>query len=114
MSAVTVTPIDGWSPDQYERFRSERDRLQAFVDSYPRAAAREADAALARGERRPLLGIPMTVKESFNVAGLPTTWGFPHAAGWIAADDAELTLGFSKIGLIPDGGGSFMLPLLAG
>jgi len=32
----------------------------------------------------------------------------------IAADDAELTLGFSKIGLIPDGGGSFMLPLLAG
>jgi amidase len=53
-----------------------------------RAAAREADAALARGERRPLLGIPMTVKESFNVAGLPTTWGFPHAAGWIAADDA--------------------------
>jgi 2-(1,2-epoxy-1,2-dihydrophenyl)acetyl-CoA isomerase len=32
----------------------------------------------------------------------------------IAADDAELTLGFSKIGLIPDGGASFMLPLLAG
>ncbi|MBC5809645.1 MAG: enoyl-CoA hydratase/isomerase family protein [Candidatus Eremiobacteraeota bacterium] len=32
----------------------------------------------------------------------------------IAADDAQLTLGFSKIGLIPDGGGSFMLPLLAG
>jgi len=32
----------------------------------------------------------------------------------IAAEDAELTLGFSKIGLIPDGGGSFMLPLLAG
>jgi amidase len=40
-------------------------------------AAKEADAALARGETRPLLGIPMTVKESFNVAGLPTTWGFP-------------------------------------
>jgi 2-(1,2-epoxy-1,2-dihydrophenyl)acetyl-CoA isomerase len=32
----------------------------------------------------------------------------------IAGDDAQLTLGFSKIGLIPDGGGSFMLPLLAG
>jgi 2-(1,2-epoxy-1,2-dihydrophenyl)acetyl-CoA isomerase len=32
----------------------------------------------------------------------------------IAADDAVLTLGFSKIGLIPDGGGSLMLPLLAG
>ena len=32
----------------------------------------------------------------------------------IAGDDAVLTLGFSKIGLIPDGGGSTMLPLLAG
>jgi len=32
----------------------------------------------------------------------------------IAADDAKLTLGFSKIGLIPDGGGSLMLPVLAG
>ena len=32
----------------------------------------------------------------------------------IAADDAVLTLGFSKIGLVPDGGGSLMLPLLAG
>jgi 2-(1,2-epoxy-1,2-dihydrophenyl)acetyl-CoA isomerase len=32
----------------------------------------------------------------------------------IAADDALLTLGFSRIGLIPDGGASFLLPLLAG
>src|SRR5437868_1345337 len=38
-----------------------------------REAAKEADAALARGERKPLLGLPMTVKEAFNVAGLPTT-----------------------------------------
>ncbi|HXZ07945.1 MAG TPA: amidase [Paraburkholderia sp.] len=42
-----------------------------------RAAAREADAALARGERRPLLGVPITVKESFDVAGLVTTFGNP-------------------------------------
>ncbi|MDQ2908508.1 MAG: enoyl-CoA hydratase [Candidatus Eremiobacteraeota bacterium] len=32
----------------------------------------------------------------------------------IAADDAQLTLGFSKLGLIPDGGGSLFLPLLCG
>ena len=52
-----------------------------------RAAAREADAALARGERRPLLGIPMTVKESLNVGGLATTW---DAGGrdWQAPEDA--------------------------
>src|SRR5688572_9503712 len=44
-----------------------------------RTQARAADAALARGERRPLLGVPTTVKESFDVAGLPTTWGFEFA-----------------------------------
>ena len=52
------------------------------------ASARVADAALARGETRPLLGIPMTVKESFNVAELPTTWGFPAQKDFIAAEDA--------------------------
>ena len=51
-------------------------------------AAREADRALARGEIRPLLGIPMTVKESFNVAGLPTTWGLPPQKDFVAQEDA--------------------------
>lgn len=53
-----------------------------------REQARAADAALARGERRPLLGVPMTVKESFNVAGLPTTWGFGFARAWQVKEDA--------------------------
>lgn len=51
-------------------------------------AARAADTALARGERRPLLGLPMTVKESHNVQGLPTTWGSPAFAGWTAPADS--------------------------
>ncbi len=53
-----------------------------------REAAKGADEALARGERRPLLGVPMTVKEAHNVAGLPTTWGRPESKGWIAPADA--------------------------
>jgi amidase len=51
-------------------------------------AARAADAALARGEHKPLLGIPMTVKESYNIAGLPTTWGIPAQKDFTAAEDA--------------------------
>ncbi|RZL97778.1 MAG: hypothetical protein EOP68_26045 [Sphingomonas sp.] len=41
------------------------------------ARAREAARALdAEGsDDRPLFGVPMTVKESFDVAGLPTSWG---------------------------------------
>ena len=42
-----------------------------------RAAAAAADATLARGDRQSLLGLPITVKESFNVAGLPTSMGEP-------------------------------------
>lgn len=58
-------------------------------------AAAEADRALAAGERRPLLGLPMTVKEAFNVAGLPTTWGFPRGRDWRPAEDA-LIVGRAK------------------
>ena len=51
-------------------------------------AAKDADAALARGETQPLLGIPMTVKESYNVAGLPTTYGFPPQKDFRPTEDA--------------------------
>jgi amidase len=37
---------------------------------------------------RPLLGIPLTVKESFNVAGLPTTWGIPAQKDFRPPEDA--------------------------
>ncbi|MGW4354858.1 amidase [Nocardia sp. NPDC004582] len=53
-----------------------------------RAAARRADQARARGEDRPLLGIPVTVKESYDIAGLPTTWGIPQYANHVPAEDA--------------------------
>jgi Asp-tRNA(Asn)/Glu-tRNA(Gln) amidotransferase A subunit family amidase len=53
-----------------------------------REAAKAADAALARGERRPLLGVPITIKESYNIAGLPTTWGIPAFKDFVAQEDA--------------------------
>ncbi|MFJ9471240.1 amidase [Streptomyces caniferus] len=53
-----------------------------------RAAARGADQARARGEDRPLLGVPVTVKESYNIAGLPTTWGMPMHRDFVPAEDA--------------------------
>lgn len=40
--------------------------------------AKAADAALARGEIwGPLHGVPMTIKESFDWIGSPSTWGHP-------------------------------------
>ena len=61
-------------------------------------AARAADTARARGETKPLLGIPLTVKESYNVAGLPTTWGFPAQKDFVPSEDALAILRVKQAG----------------
>ncbi|CCE11536.1 putative amidase [Bradyrhizobium sp. STM 3843] len=74
-----------------DRIKRHDGKINAIcVRDFDRAleAARAADAALARGETRPLLGVPLTVKESFNVAGTPTTWGFPQHKDFKPAEDA--------------------------
>ena len=42
-----------------------------------RRDAAAADVRRARGDDAPLLGLPMTLKESINVRGLRTTVGMP-------------------------------------
>jgi amidase len=43
-----------------------------------RQRAERADRALANGEVwGPFHGVPMTIKESYDVVGMPTTWGIP-------------------------------------
>lgn len=53
-----------------------------------RAQAAEMDRRLAAGDTAPLLGVPMTIKESYDIAGLPTTWGFAEHRNHIAKKDA--------------------------
>ncbi len=53
------------------------------------AAARDCDDALARGEVRGALhGVPMTVKEAFDMEGSPSTWGMPALKDNIPLHDA--------------------------
>ena len=66
-------------------------RLNAVVvRDFERARhqARAADRAAARGEPGALLGLPMTIKESFNVTGLPTTCGVPEWRAFVSQHDA--------------------------
>jgi len=54
-----------------------------------RARADAADAAQRAGRSLgPLHGLPMTVKDSFDVAGLASTFGYPDRAGHVADGDA--------------------------
>jgi amidase len=80
-----------------------RDRYNAVVVrdfERARAAAEAADRALEAGQRRPLLGLPMTVKESFDVAGLPSTWGMESGRGRIAHEDSACIARLKRAGAI--------------
>jgi amidase len=63
-----------------------------------RKAARAADRA--KGRKGPLHGVPMTVKESFNIAGWPTTWGQPEHKDNVAKTDALAVERLKRAGAI--------------
>lgn len=72
-----------------ERYNPELNAIIVLDEERARARAKEADASLAEGTVwGPLHGVPMTIKESYNVAGLPTTNGRPDMKGNIAESDA--------------------------
>src|SRR4029453_6512850 len=67
-----------------------------------RVAAVVADRKLAAGERvGPLHGVPFTVKENIDMAGLPTTWGVPALAQAVAPADAPVVERMRAAGAIP-------------
>ncbi|MBK5333911.1 MAG: hypothetical protein JJD93_18185 [Ilumatobacteraceae bacterium] len=72
----------------------ERDgQLNAIpVRTFDRArqAAERADRARSGGERAPLLGVPMTLKESTQVAGLPQSAGIQPLKDYRPASDGPI------------------------
>ncbi|MDX1623270.1 MAG: amidase, partial [Gemmatimonadota bacterium] len=66
-----------------------------------RHRAREADEALARGEVwGPLHGVPVTIKDCFETAGLKTTAGFPPLEDHVPAEDATVVARMRNAGAI--------------
>jgi amidase len=53
-----------------------------------------------RGEDQPLFGVPMTIKESFDIEGLPTCWGHEEYADNIAQRDAKVVRQLKAAGAI--------------
>ncbi len=72
-----------------ERFNGTLNAIVVTDVDGARRRARQADAALRRGKPwGPLHGVPMTIKESYDVAGLPTTWGLPALKHNVAVRNA--------------------------
>ena len=78
-----------------------------------RAAAAAADEALASGaEPGPLHGVPVTIKDSLQTAGLVTTSGAPMLADFVPQTDADPVARYRRAGAVVFG--KTNLPIWAG
>jgi amidase len=71
-----------------ERFDPALNAIVVRDVDHARRDAAAADDRLASGDATPWLGIPITVKESIDVEGLPSTAGVPQRRGHVAQRDA--------------------------
>jgi amidase len=87
--------------DRVDRFNPALNAIVVDDRERARDAAAAADRALRQGEAvGPLHGVPMTVKESYDVAGLLTTWGDPAWRDNMATEDAVAIQRLKRAGAI--------------
>jgi amidase len=71
------------------------------IRDFDRARDRaNAMTAAGPGPDQPLFGLPMTIKESFDIAGLPTSWGIPEYRDTIASRDAVVVQRLKRAGAV--------------
>jgi amidase len=83
-----------------ERYNPRLNAIVMTCFGQAREAAEAADAARARGADAALLGLPITLKESMNVKGLPTTAGIPTWSQARADFDAAATQRMQTAGAV--------------
>lgn len=87
-----------------QRIEAVNPKLNAVVQltaEAARAQAREADAALARGESKgPLHGVPMTIKDALETAGVVSAGGTKGRAVFVPTQDATVVARLRAAGAI--------------
>lgn len=98
-----VTPVE-ITQDYLERIHAENSRLNAYItidDEGALEAARRREEEGSRGECLSLLdGVPVGVKDNFEVAGLPTSVGTDSMRGRISTTDSAVALSLKRDGAI--------------
>jgi amidase len=82
-----------------ERLEPELNAFRTVMAERALADARQADARRGAGDERPLLGVPIAVKDSEDVAGELTTWG-TAAHGGPAERDNDLVARLRAAGAV--------------
>ncbi len=96
------------SADLLERYAERTERINPALNAIvtqdlegARAAARAADAAVARGDDLgPLHGLPVTIKDAIETAGLRSTGGAVELQGNIPERDAPVVRALREAGAI--------------
>lgn len=87
----TFARVDALNPELNAVIWQDRDAAMA--------QAKACDNEQAKGTSRgPLHGVPITVKESFDLAGSPTTWGIPEWAGNVRQTDSDAVTRYRAAG----------------
>ena len=63
-------------------------------------SASDSDTRIARGEARPLEGLPVTIKDCFEVAGMVTSAGAPALQNYTPKEDANAVARLRRAGAI--------------
>ncbi|HLQ04727.1 MAG TPA: amidase family protein, partial [Verrucomicrobiae bacterium] len=84
--------------DLLERIGPTYNAVATVTRERARAEAIRADAALKRGDRRPLLGIPYGAKDLLAAKGAPTTWGAPPYRDQVFDADATAIARLGRAG----------------
>jgi amidase len=99
------------SEDLLELYLARIDKYNARINAVvatdqpgARRRAKAADAALARGDIwGPLHGVPVTIKDSLDLAGLPSTWGVPELKDHRPATNALVVQRYIDAGAVAFG-----------
>jgi aspartyl-tRNA(Asn)/glutamyl-tRNA(Gln) amidotransferase subunit A len=87
-----------------ERISEDNGRLNAFITilaDQARADARQADAEIAAGRRRgPLHGVPISLKDLIDLAGVPTTAASRVLERHVAASDSTVAARLREAGAV--------------
>ena len=86
--------------DRYHAANPQVGAYLTFDEAGALAAAKSADERRAKGDKAPLLGVPVAIKDLINVAGQPCTCASKILKGYVSPYDATVIKNLKAAGVV--------------